>query len=348
MIKTLHSFTLSASLVAFSFAACAQFSPNGVKIMEQNFHIDQINDYELFSSGFSIVTMTVDRNSNNQITDMSGTWNSLFGDKQNKTTSSVNGNVTYYNNQIIDSGNGISTFSTETREILESDGTRDTTVTTVEYDPASGIIERIEKSQLIYLPNGNLDQMITYTRQDSSDVFSLYETQYFFYNSNNMLDSVRLTNSSGATSFRSIYYNSGTQIDSVYHYSTELGNGMQLMQSGYFSYPNGSTILELFSDDDQDGTFTFEARWTYNAGTTGLKDISQNELPLYPNPSVGIINLESHTSDRFTIYNQLGAIIKQGSLHAGQNILQLSDLEVGCYFIRTEQNASSNTLILSR
>lgn len=346
MKKSLHLFAISACMVACSLSASAQFSPQGVKTLEANFHIDQINNYELFSSGLSIITMTVDRNSSSQIVGMSGTWNPLFGDKQNKTTSSVNGNVTYYNNQIIDSGNGITSFSTETREIFESDGSRDTTVTTVEYDPATGIMESIDKEQISYQANGNLDQIKVYSRADSNDVFVLDETLHFFYNANNVLDSTHTQASNGSVYESSIYYTSASKIDSVYYYSTQQGNGRQLMQMGYFSYSNGSTVLDLYSDDDQDGNFTFEGRWTFNAGATGIEEQSQRSISLYPNPSQGSITIESNIQDDYLVLNQLGAVVASGTLVSGQNTLNMEHLSPGCYVIKTMKASTTSKFIL--
>ncbi|MCB0738109.1 MAG: T9SS type A sorting domain-containing protein [Bacteroidetes bacterium] len=335
MKNLLLKYSLFGAFVLWSSTLIAQYSPYGVKMFEHNFHIQRINNYELYASGFSIFTMNVVRNTNGTITDMDATWNTLFGNKKNLTTSAFNGNRSFYNNQIIDANNGINSFATDTREIFESDGSNDTTITEVEYDAATNALIKINKYAFTYNGNGNIQTIHEYFRIDSSSSFSLHQIDNYYYNSSNMIDSIITTNGN-TTKERTIYYTTGTKIDSIYFYSNELGGGIKLMQIGRFSYTNASTIVNLYSDDDQDGKFTFEARWTFNIGTTGLAESKMNNFTIYPNPCVDQLKIISAKAQTFEIHTIDGKLKTGGVLNEGTNHVNLSAYPAGIYFIKTE------------
>jgi Secretion system C-terminal sorting domain len=67
---------------------------------------------------------------------------------------------------------------------------------------------------------------------------------------------------------------------------------------------------------------------------TSIETYSE-EIILFPNPSSDFITLENSIDFEYTIYNSLGGIINSGII-SGDGKINISNLEKGFYFIKTE------------
>jgi len=83
--------------------------------------------------------------------------------------------------------------------------------------------------------------------------------------------------------------------------------------------------------------------------TVGVIEIQSKvlELKVYPNPSKGVITIQSMEKSNLYIQNLQGQSVYQTSIHKGSNSLDISKLLNGVYFIRT-QNSSVQKLIIQK
>lgn len=77
-------------------------------------------------------------------------------------------------------------------------------------------------------------------------------------------------------------------------------------------------------------------------GTTCDASLKENELPfkVAPNPSEGMIVVESTVNDGILVYNSLGKLVYRGKINAGENKLDLTRMGKGVFMIQLESNAS--------
>jgi len=65
-----------------------------------------------------------------------------------------------------------------------------------------------------------------------------------------------------------------------------------------------------------------------------IRDNYENkDITMYPNPSTGLLNIETKTFADYLIHNSIGAIVKRGKLSEGRNKIDLHDLTNGVYFV---------------
>jgi hypothetical protein len=71
----------------------------------------------------------------------------------------------------------------------------------------------------------------------------------------------------------------------------------------------------------------------------GLATNNFNQVNCFPNPSSDAIRIEGlNDTGTFTVFNQMGQLIKTGSVSNG--IIQISELAEGIYTIQINQNSS--------
>ena len=96
---------------------------------------------------------------------------------------------------------------------------------------------------------------------------------------------------------------------------------------------NGDFIQTLTDQFGCDSTVTLHL--TLRVGVTQYDE--QYDLTIYPNPTSGILYIESGTNiGRLHLYNAFGQKIKSRLVNGANGSLDLSDLATGTYFIRVE------------
>lgn len=82
--------------------------------------------------------------------------------------------------------------------------------------------------------------------------------------------------------------------------------------------------------------------WTVNVSTSSITDFYNKKINIYPNPSNGIFVLENNNLKskkvKANLINLTGKIIKTIYLSKGDNIIDLSELKKGIYFLNFKIN----------
>jgi len=84
------------------------------------------------------------------------------------------------------------------------------------------------------------------------------------------------------------------------------------------------TIWEFFSKYDINGFLSSTA-----------DDASLTSVNVYPNPTTGVINIESFSIQDFKVFNILGNEVLSSKLNSGIQSIDLSNLDEGLYFLKT-------------
>ena len=84
----------------------------------------------------------------------------------------------------------------------------------------------------------------------------------------------------------------------------------------------------------------------------GIKTITNNELiSIFPNPTSGILNINAiEASSSVEVYNVIGDKVYTSSLVKGNNVIDLSSLSNGAYFVKLNSNGTITTkkVVLSK
>ena len=84
---------------------------------------------------------------------------------------------------------------------------------------------------------------------------------------------------------------------------------------------------------------------TVNA-CTGIYEILENSISLYPNPNNGIFTIELTTTTQVIVTNILGDILLNSTLTAGKQMLDIQNKSNGIYFVKLIQNGKQQTIKL--
>jgi len=105
------------------------------------------------------------------------------------------------------------------------------------------------------------------------------------------------------------------------------GNSSELLNYQYIDeYPQQGYNYYRLKQVDLDGTVTF----------TDVQSIvfSNTKTRIYPNPANGVLHVQVSASGTYRLINTGGAIVLQGSLQSGDNLLNVTDLASGIYFMQ--------------
>ena len=85
-------------------------------------------------------------------------------------------------------------------------------------------------------------------------------------------------------------------------------------------------------------------------GLVGIEDLQDNVMQVYPNPAKDMIYVDfskSEQSTQWSLVNNLGQVVKQGSNHTGRQEINVKSLTKGMYVLRVEgSDKSSETKVL--
>ncbi len=87
-------------------------------------------------------------------------------------------------------------------------------------------------------------------------------------------------------------------------------------------------------------------------GVTGIKTIANNDaISIFPNPTSGILNINAiEANSSVDVYNLIGEKVYTNSLVKGNNVVDLSGLSNGAYFVKLNSNNQITTkkVVLSK
>jgi hypothetical protein len=79
--------------------------------------------------------------------------------------------------------------------------------------------------------------------------------------------------------------------------------------------------------------------------TTNIKDFSSNTIDVYPNPSNGIVNINSfNIITKINVINVLGEIVKSVNVNANQLVVDLTDLKSNVYFLQITDTKNQTSI----
>ncbi len=115
--------------------------------------------------------------------------------------------------------------------------------------------------------------------------------------------------------------------------------------TGVLSAINDGIATIKATANDGSGVFGEISITVYNR-TSIETTAAEKQIKFYPNPTNGIIKLESNSDNcKYTVYNSLGSIVKKGEF-ISSGILNLSDSENGVYYIEFIQNNTKQIELL--
>jgi hypothetical protein len=83
--------------------------------------------------------------------------------------------------------------------------------------------------------------------------------------------------------------------------------------------------------------------------TNTSKDISDISGSLiFPNPASGKVFIHVNDPTEIGIYNLTGSLVKQQMVTSSQNVINISDLHSGLYFVKTLRNNSLTEKLIIR
>lgn len=103
------------------------------------------------------------------------------------------------------------------------------------------------------------------------------------------------------------------------------------------------TILASTTNTESFKSVSFVPQGTINLATPSFEKKAQS-WTMYPNPSKGILNINSDVSGSFNVYNVLGQKVHQFKVENGSNTINVDKLTTGTYFVEGA-NATQKLMI---
>ena len=134
----------------------------------------------------------------------------------------------------------------------------------------------------------------------------------------------------------------------VYNYSWTEAGGVVAMEDGGLMI-NG-TCRDYETHNRKGWMMRLDANGCLIKGdcaTSSLSDpleITENDFDIYPNPTTGIVNIMMNKKNlykgtfKFTTFDAMGRIVKEGTMNEDNAILNLEDLNSGIYFLKIMYN----------
>ncbi len=153
-----------------------------------------------------------------------------------------------------------------------------------------------------------------------------------------------------------LLYPNGSTLFSADHYaimnwgSTIISNNVDEYTNGhaqYYTFDNFDTALRYYWIEAGDDSLCL-TRSYFNPPVwqVGIQETTDNSLfSLYPNPTSGILNLSvdgKNSISSFSIYNCTGHLVKQEFNFKNQSVIDVSELPVGFYILKANDNKGSN------
>ena len=136
-----------------------------------------------------------------------------------------------------------------------------------------------------------------------------------------------------------------------FHYFFTVGQGMSSLPNQWPPFPPSLppvTEVEHFGETYyrvNDSIYISENRVVVSQdGLVGIEDLQGNVIQVYPNPAKDMIYVDfsqSGQSTQWSLVNNLGQVVKQGSTHTGRQEINVKSLTKGMYVLRVEGSDKS-------
>jgi len=77
---------------------------------------------------------------------------------------------------------------------------------------------------------------------------------------------------------------------------------------------------------------------------TGINEINEARLAIYPNPAKNYITVESKQKGILTMFDTTGKLVLQQNIENGNNRIQISNFDTGVYYIHVVLEDGSKTI----
>ncbi len=85
--------------------------------------------------------------------------------------------------------------------------------------------------------------------------------------------------------------------------------------------------------------------YTVNVGTLGTSEANRQNLNVYPNPVLDVLNIDSDSKlSGVTVYDLTGKAVSSHTMAAQKNQINLSKLSPGVYVVTVQTEAGSKTV----
>jgi hypothetical protein len=126
--------------------------------------------------------------------------------------------------------------------------------------------------------------------------------------------------------------------------TTEIGRFTALgasISKGIYNYTGGPTTIYVFSPSSGINLYYLKA-----GSGTGLNQQSVPEMNIFPNPAYGKVFINLSEPGEIAIYSLAGSLMKQQVVTSSQNVINISDLHSGIYFVKMMKNNLTQKLVI--
>ena len=136
----------------------------------------------------------------------------------------------------------------------------------------------------------------------------------------------------GNASFSRAYFFYDNEVGTDYH-EVEIGTEGYVEAIIENLEPNTSYMFSMSAEYSDGGFVGFSPHWFMTSDNTGIAEISNSDICIYPNPTSDFIFIENIDPQQVVIYSLEGKMIKSAG---NTNIVDVRDLEKGMYLINID------------
>jgi PKD repeat protein len=192
--------------------------------------------------------------------------------------------------------------------------------------------------------NAGLTQSRSLYYQQMSD-----NTIFNSQNDWNLLINNPIANFSDAIAgYTATFTNLSTSINNTLNYFWDFGDGnTSSIQNPSHTYTtSGTYTITLIASDC---IFADTSIYTIQIGTNGMKETSDSEFDLYPNPTTKQINLMVDSNllgSVYTVYDNTGKLVLTGKVNTENTSVDLGNLSAGLYLFRMGENFTQTIKVI--
>jgi PKD repeat protein len=148
--------------------------------------------------------------------------------------------------------------------------------------------------------------------------------------------------------FTATFTNLSTSINNTLNYFWDFGDGnTSSIQNPSHTYTSSGTYtITLIASDC---IFADTSIYTIQIGTNSMKETSDSEFELYPNPTTKQINLMVDSNllgSVYTVYDNTGKLVLTGKINTENTSVELGNLSAGLYLFRMGENFTQTIKVI--
>ncbi len=165
----------------------------------------------------------------------------------------------------------------------------------------------------------------------------------------NLLINNPIANFSDAISgYTATFTNLSTSINNTLNYFWDFGDGnTSSIQNPSHTYTtSGTYTITLITSDC---IFADTSVYTIQIGTNSMKETSDSEFDLYPNPTTKQLNLMVDSNllgSVYTVYDNTGKLVLTGKINTENTSVELGNLSAGLYLFRMGENFTQTIKVI--